>query len=63
MGDTFSNISNSTIVNRSVVQGAINNLQARDQTDAAELLKQLMVLVEQSGNREAGRRAARGPQH
>jgi hypothetical protein len=54
MGDTFSNISNSTIVNRSVVQGAINNLRARDQTDTAELLEKLTILVAQSGNREAG---------
>jgi hypothetical protein len=54
MGDTFSNISHSTIVNRSLVQGAINAVQQGDRADSAESLRKLAEVVQQSGNSEAG---------
>lgn len=53
MGDRFSNISNSTIVNRSLVQGAIGTLQQGGNQDSAEALRKLAEMVEQSGNSDA----------
>ena len=54
MGDTFSNISNSTIVNRSIAQGAVTSLQRRNEPDSAEAVNRLANIIEQSGNNEAG---------
>jgi hypothetical protein len=54
MGDTFSNISNSTIVNRSLVQGAVTCLRQSNKPESAEALRRLVDLVEQSGNSNAG---------
>jgi hypothetical protein len=54
MGDKFSDITNSTIVSKSVVMGAVQNLQSRNRDDEAELLKQLALVVEESGSQEAG---------
>lgn len=53
MGDTFREISNSTIINRSLVQGAVNTLQQQDQQAAADAVEKVAELVEQSGNAEA----------
>lgn len=53
MGDTFSNISNSTIVNRSLVQGAVTCLRQSNQSASAETLQRLAELVEKSGNNDA----------
>jgi hypothetical protein len=54
VGDTFSNISNSTIVNRSLVQGAVTGLGQSNKPESAEALWRLADLVEQSGNSDAG---------
>lgn len=54
MGDIYSNISNSTIINRSLVQGAVTNLQQSNESQSAEALKRLASLVEESGNSDAG---------
>ena len=53
MGDTFSNISGSTIVNRSLIQGAVDSLKQSRESESAEALRQLAGLVEQSGSSDA----------
>jgi hypothetical protein len=52
-GDTFSNITGATIINRSQVQGAVSILQQQDNAQSAEALKLLADYVEKSGNSEA----------
>jgi hypothetical protein len=54
MGDKFTHIKNATIFNRTIVMGSIGTLRERDQNETADLLERLSVLVEQSGNPEAG---------
>jgi hypothetical protein len=53
-GDTFSNISGSTIINRSTIDGAVNTLSQAGSTDAARAMEELGQLVAESGNTEAG---------
>jgi hypothetical protein len=55
MGDTFSNIQGSTIVNRSLVTGAIGAAERVSGPDSAEALRRLAAVVEQSGDVAAGR--------
>lgn len=54
MGDYFSNISNATIVNKSVVQNAFNKVKETIDEDTAAALAQIAEHVEKSGNKEAG---------
>jgi hypothetical protein len=54
MGDNFSDIRNSTIVNRSLVEKAFNKLNAAGDADAAGALRKIAEVVAQSGNKEAG---------
>jgi hypothetical protein len=54
MGDTFSNIQNSTIVNRSLVENAFNKTKSEIGEDTAVILLKVSELVAQSGNKEAG---------
>jgi hypothetical protein len=54
MGDTFRDIKNSTIINRSLINGAVDTLQQANKGDSAVALEKLTELVEQSGNPEAG---------
>jgi hypothetical protein len=54
MGDTFSNIQNSTIVNRSTVESAFNKTKSEMGADTAAILLKIADLVAQSGNKEAG---------
>ena len=54
MGDTFSNIQNSTIVNRSMVENAFNKTKSEMGEDTAAILLKVAELVAQSGNKEAG---------
>jgi hypothetical protein len=51
MGDKFENISNATIINRSLVQNAFNKV--RDEVETANALKRVADEVERSGNTEA----------
>src|SRR6516165_4225242 len=53
MGDTFSNIQNSTIVNRSLVENAFNKAKSEVDSDAAAMLLKVAEFVDQSGNKEA----------
>jgi hypothetical protein len=53
MGDKFSDIHNSTIVNRSFVENAFNKVNNQDQ-EAAKALLEVSKLVAKSGNKEAG---------
>lgn len=52
-GDTFYNVTNSTIVNRSLVNGAVNRLERDGSEDSAEAMKRLAEIVEQAGNSDA----------
>ena len=54
MGDTFKNISNSSIVNRSTFFNALNALEAKSDQTLMELLESVAEKVEASGNVEAG---------
>lgn len=54
MGDKYENIHGSTIVNRSIVEGAISNLRAEHRNDQAASLEKLLQEVQRSGNQEAG---------
>lgn len=54
MGDYFSNISNATIINKSVVQNAFNKMRDKFDEDTAAALAQIAQIVEKSGNKEAG---------
>lgn len=53
-GDIYNNISNSTIINRSLLQGSLNKAQEIGGVDAAKMLEAIGKFVEQSGNSEAG---------
>lgn len=52
MGDKFENISNSTIINRSNLENALN--RNKNDKDFAEILDKVRQLVEQSGNKDVG---------
>ena len=54
MGDKFENISNSTIVNRSSVQSALNSQTVSGHPELAEALQKIADLVERSQNVAAG---------
>jgi hypothetical protein len=54
MGDIFSNIQNSSIVNRSLVENAFNKIKSEVGEDTAATLLKVTELVAQSGNKEAG---------
>jgi hypothetical protein len=54
MGDTFSNIHNSAIVNRSMVENAFNKTKSEMGEHTAVVLLKVAELVAQSGNKEAG---------
>jgi hypothetical protein len=54
MSDTFSNITNSTIVNRSLVEHAFNRTKSELGEDTATILLKIAELVAQSNNKEAG---------
>ena len=54
MGDHFSNITNATIINKSVVQNAFNKIKDTIDEDTAAALAQIAEHVEKSGNKEAG---------
>lgn len=54
MGDTFKNISNSSVVNRSTFFNAINALESKSDESLMELLEKIAEKVEASGNAEAG---------
>jgi hypothetical protein len=53
-GDSFSNISHATIINRSSVLSAFNRLQADGKNETAEALQKIAEAIEKSGNKEAG---------
>jgi hypothetical protein len=53
VGDTFSNISNSTIVNRSLVSRSFQRLSEQGEPDAAATLQQLGEIIEQNDNQDA----------
>ncbi|MEH1847855.1 MAG: hypothetical protein V7L25_23465 [Nostoc sp.] len=52
-GDSFSNISNSQIVNKSVVQGSFKVLQERFGPDAVDAITRVEEEINKSGNKEA----------
>lgn len=52
-GDKFENVSGSTIVSRSIVQSAFNELSAASMDDLRAELEELLNLVQQTGNPEA----------
>ncbi|MBC9176152.1 hypothetical protein [Pseudoroseomonas ludipueritiae] len=54
MGDTFSNISNSTIINRSTVQDAFNKIRSDFDETTAKFILELADHVDKSGNKDAG---------
>lgn len=54
MGDYFNNISNATIVNKSVVQNAFNKVKETIDEQTAAALAQIAEHVEKSGNKDAG---------
>ena len=51
MNDTFSNITSATIINRSLVQNAMNRVRANTGDDVAETLKEIADAVEASENK------------
>ncbi|WP_280494566.1 hypothetical protein [Nocardia asiatica] len=53
MGDRFDNISNSTIVNRSHVEASFQRISDSGDTDAAEAMRRLATMVEESGDEGA----------
>jgi hypothetical protein len=53
VGDTFSNISNSTIVNRSLVSGSFQQLREQGKSDAAAAIRRLGEIIEQSDDQDA----------
>ncbi len=54
MGDKFSNISNSTIVNRSLVESSFNKVKSEAGEETAKVLLKVAEIVAASGNMEAG---------
>jgi hypothetical protein len=53
VGDKFSNISNSTIINRSLVNGSLQHLAERGESEAATAIKQLGEIIDQNDNQDA----------
>lgn len=53
MGDRFENISNSTLINRSVVQSAFNKVASEHDRDTARALKLIADEIERSGSKGA----------
>jgi hypothetical protein len=53
-GDVFSNISNTTIINRSHLEASFNKLMRDGDTYSAEALKRTAEEIHKSGNKEAG---------
>ena len=54
MGDIFSNIHDSTIINRSLLQNAFGKAKSEGGDETAEALKKVATAIAQSGNNEAG---------
>jgi hypothetical protein len=54
MGDTFSGIHNSTIINRSLLQNAFNKAMSETGEETAQALRKVAEVVAESGNKEAG---------
>jgi len=54
MGDKFENIQNSTIINKSIVQNALNKASALGGEDVEAALKEIAAHVDESGNVAAG---------
>jgi len=54
MGDLIKNVSNSTFVNRSLVQNSFNKVKKTFGEDTAKAIEQVADLVEKSGNSKAG---------
>lgn len=54
MGDNFSNITNSTIINRSYVENAFNKVKGSHDEETAMALATITKLIEESNNTEAG---------
>lgn len=54
MGDTFYNITNSTIINRSHVEGAFNRAESLGNDELAQALIAITDFVERSGDPAAG---------
>ncbi|MGA7384200.1 MAG: COR domain-containing protein, partial [Methylocella sp.] len=54
MGDKFSHISNSTIVNRSLVERSFNKVKSEAGEETANVLLKVAEVVADSGNEEAG---------
>ena len=52
-GDIFSNINNSTIINRSKVKRSFNKIQKKYDRDTAMALLQVAKEIEKTGNKEA----------
>lgn len=54
VGDNFSNIQNSTVINRSLVEASFNKIKKDFDTETASVLLEVAKIVEGSGNKEAG---------
>lgn len=54
MGDNFSNITNSTIINRSNVENAFNKVKGSHDEETAKALMTIAKMIEESNNTEAG---------
>ena len=54
MGDVFSNIQNSTIINKSLVEGSFNKAKENGSLEAADALVKVAEEVNKSANKEAG---------
>ncbi|UZD91757.1 hypothetical protein [Cognatishimia activa] len=54
MGDHFSNISNSVVLNKSMAKKVVNQFKERSDNDLASFIEELSVVVERSGDKEAG---------
>jgi hypothetical protein len=54
MGDVYAGITNSTIISRSKVEGALNRLNDSGQTERAELLAEIAKCVTETNNAAAG---------
>ena len=53
MGDVFENISNSTIINRSYLEGSLNKVKKDVSEDTADALRQIAEFIGKSGNEAA----------
>lgn len=54
MGDTFKDIKNSTIINRSSVEKSFNKVKESFDEDTAQAILKVAKAVESSGNKDAG---------